>query len=94
MLDFESTKPSTGQDYKITNLQGKANRSKRLIQGAKQNTLKGSNDSKQRNAMLQPLPYRTTYTNRTNYGLERMHHRIGFVIVAKLRVFYSPKHQR
>ena len=34
--------------------------------------------------MLRPSPYRTTYTNRTNYGLERMHHRASFVIVAKL----------
>ena len=34
--------------------------------------------------MLPPTPYKTTYTNRTSYGLERMHHRASFVIVAKL----------
>ena len=34
--------------------------------------------------MLPPTPCMTAYTNRTGYGLERMHHRASFVIVAKL----------
>ena len=41
--------------------------------------------------MLQPSPYRRTYTNRTNYRLERMHHRASFVIVAKLEDSNGPK---
>ena len=41
--------------------------------------------------MLPPTPYRTTYTNRTGYGLERMHHRASFMIVAKLEDSNGPK---